>query len=402
MPSPKAQNLELLYEGSVKRVFQSPYKADRLLFEFTDDYSVFDWGKMPETIANKGLSLVALGAYFFEELSKKERWYALSNSSFLKKFDKAWLKARFDHPVWVSELSQSGVRSHFQDLLVASGQRIKYKQIGSMNQPVFMEVLKAEVERPVLHHVLEQSLYFYSQRKNVAAPRLIPLEVVFRFGMPAGSSLKCRLQKDPDYLRVLGLKKMPAEGAFFEHPVLEFYTKLEPKDRLLSVQEAVLLSGLNADQFERLTEFALDLALALYVIFAEKNIELWDGKFEFVLAASGLMLADSIGPDELRLIYKDCHLSKEIIRQIYRGGRWETSIKEAQELAKGRKGSDWKEICRNELKAEPEPLPPLFKAVVDKLYGALTNHVVGQEVFRDQPSLDGFVQSLPAAAPVKV
>ncbi len=401
MPSPKAQNIELLYEGSVKRVFQSPYKADRLLFEFTDDYSVFDWGKMPETIANKGLSLVALGAYFFEELSKPQRWSSLASSPHLKKFDKAWLKARFEHPVGI-ELCQSGAKSHFQDLLVPSGQRIKYKQIGSLNQPVYMEVLKAEVERPVLHHVLGHPLYFYSQRKNVAAPRLVPLEIVFRFGMPSGSSLKSRLERDPDYLRVLGLKEIPAEGALFEHPVLEFFTKLEPKDRLLSIQEASLMSGLNADQFEKLTEFTLCLALALYVIFAERNIELWDGKFEFVLAASGLMLADSIGPDELRLLYKDCHLSKEMIRQVYRGGRWETSIKQAQQLAKERNVTGWKEICRKELKAEPEPLSPLFKAVVDKLYGALTNHVTGHEVFRDQPSLEGFVQSLPAATPVKV
>ncbi len=401
VPSPKTQNLQLLYEGSVKHVFQSPYRADRLLFEYTDDYSVFDWGKMPDTIANKGISLVAIGAFFFEELARAERWSALSNSPHLKQFDKAWLKRRWEHQVFNS-LTQNGSKSHFQDLVLPNGQRIKYHQSGNFTGPVFMEVLKAEVDRPVAHQIMGQSLYFYPQRKNVAAPRLVPLEVVFRFGMPTGSSLKGRIEKDPDYVKVLGLSNTPEEGKLFEHPVIEFFTKLEPKDRLLTMQEAAHMSGLNADQFEKLCELALDLALALYVIFAERGIELWDGKFEFVLGAAGIMLADSIGPDELRLLYKGCHLSKELIRQVYRGGKWESAIKEAQQLAKSRKGADWKDVCRNELNCKPEPLPSVFKAVVDKLYGTLTNHIVGQEIFKDHPSLDGFIQALPTALPAQV
>ena len=120
-----------------------------------------------------------------------------------------------------------------------------------------------------------------------------------------------------------------------------------------------------------------------------------DGKFEFVATGSGVMLADSIGPDELRLVYKDCHLSKELIRQVYRGSSWENALKEAQQLAKGRAGASWKEICISELNARPEPLPLAFKAIVDKLYGALTNHIMGQEIFKDHPSLDGFIQALP-------
>lgn len=402
MPLPKTMNLQLIYEGSVKRVWQSPYRADRLLFEYTDDYSVFDWGKMPDTIANKGMALVTLGAFFFEELARPERWSAWQNSPHLKVFDKTWLKRRWEHSVYRDWLTADGSKSHFQDLVVPNGQRIRYHQTSNFTGPIFMEVLKAEVDRPVSHHVLGQTLYFYPQRKNVAAPRLIPLEVVFRFGMPAGSSLKARLEKDPDYLRVLGLKEMPEEGKLFEHPVIEFFTKLEPKDRLVTLQEAALMSGLNGEQFERLTEFALDLALALYVIFAERGIELWDGKFEFVLGASGLMLADSIGPDELRLIYKGCHLSKELIRMVYRGSKWENAIKEAQQLVKTRKDADWKQVCSSELKAEPERLPPHFKAVVDKLYGALANHMSGQEIFKDHPSLDGFIQALPTAMPVQV
>ena len=37
-------------------------------FVFTDDYSVFDWGKMPDQIPDKGASLCTMGAVNFELL----------------------------------------------------------------------------------------------------------------------------------------------------------------------------------------------------------------------------------------------------------------------------------------------------------------------------------------------
>ena len=73
--------LKLAYKGSVKNVFQSASEPDFLWFQFTDDYSVFDWGKMPDQIANKGKALALMGAYLFEELQKKSLWNALPGSA---------------------------------------------------------------------------------------------------------------------------------------------------------------------------------------------------------------------------------------------------------------------------------------------------------------------------------
>jgi phosphoribosylaminoimidazole-succinocarboxamide synthase len=205
------------------------------------------------------------------------------------------------------------------------------------------------------------------------------------------------------------LKSQPQEGDWLERPVIEFFTKLEPKDRLLSTQEAAHISGLNSFEFEYLTEMSFQAALALYVLFAEKGIELWDGKFEMIIdygahkesANAGksdggiLLLADSVGPDELRLIYKGVHLSKEMIRRIYRGTPWEESLKKAQLMAKGRGVGDWKGIALSELKSAPEHLAGEEKAAIDKLYGTLANHLIGEKVFENHPTLDQFVDELP-------
>ncbi len=60
------QTSELIYRGSVKDI----YKSDSdILFKFSDRYSIFDWGEMPDKIKNKGNSLAKMGSLFFEYLN---------------------------------------------------------------------------------------------------------------------------------------------------------------------------------------------------------------------------------------------------------------------------------------------------------------------------------------------
>ncbi len=395
MSTAEQKKLNLAYEGSVKRVWQCPWENDSLLFQFTDDYSVFDWGKMPDTIENKGRALAVFGAYFFELLEKASFWQELAAETPPANLDKEFLKKLKDSAAMKS-LQTDGLQSHYQGLVNEDGERLSLAKAASSAQTIYMQVRKAEVQRPQPFVVLGQNVFHYPQVNQSAKTRLIPLEVVFRFGMPQGSSLKERLQKNPSYAQTLGLNKTPAEGELFDRPVLEFYTKLEPRDRLLSVQEAILISGLEQEQFHDLVERAQLISLALFQTFAKRGIQLWDGKFEFVLHNDKVILADSIGPDELRLLYKESHLSKEMIRQVYRGSKWEKSLKEAQKLAAERCTLAWKEICAKELNAVPEPFSADIRELLNKLYGVIANRVSNEELFSDHPQLDEFVATAKA------
>ncbi|CAN5445109.1 phosphoribosylaminoimidazolesuccinocarboxamide synthase [soil metagenome] len=387
------QDLILAYDGSVKRVWRPEGDDGSYWFEFTDDYSVFDWGKMPDTIANKGKALVALGAFFFQHLADNKTWINLSESVHLSKFNQDWLNKRINQPLF-QRLTTHGARHHFQGLVGNDGKALSLEQIP--NNQAYMSVVKAEVQRPEPTSLLDQTVFYYSH-DITDARRLVPLEVVFRFGMPPGSSLKSRLEADPSYAQTLGLSSVPEYG-WFERPVLEFYTKLEPKDRLLSIQEALTISGLTPKRFEELSELAYATALAIYHHFAECGIELWDGKFEFLEDHKGLLLADSIGPDELRLVYSGHSLSKEMIRQFYRDSSWQKAISKAQKMALSQNRLDWQEICIKDLKEQPSQLSPQFKAVADKLYGVLANHTIGYDVFPQHPTLPQFVDSINVAA----
>lgn len=393
----KQSDINLIYEGSVKKVWQPEAEKDRLWFEYTDDYSVFDWGKMPDTIGQKGRALAIIGAHFFEKLADAEFWQSLPKAKELSRFRADWLESRWHHLTFANVLSRHGCQSHYKGLVSKAGKQISIADAAESDEQVYLSVLPVKVNRPEAFSILGQNVYHYPPIKDSAERRLVPLEVIFRFGMPAGSSLKKRLERNPDYARVLGLETIPAENEWFDRPVVELYTKLEDKDRLLSVQEALLISGLTPGQLEEMIEMSYGLALALFVLFAQSGIELWDGKFEFAIDKNGLMLVDSIGPDELRLIHKKVHLSKEMIRQVYRGSTWESAIAEAQKIASLEGRIDWKEICRTQLKQEPKTLPASFKAVIDKLYPVLANSIVGKQVFAKQPTLEEFVRSVDTA-----
>jgi phosphoribosylaminoimidazole-succinocarboxamide synthase len=387
----QADKLKLNYTGSVKNVWRAEADPKHLWFEFTDDYSVFDWGKMPDQIENKGRALALMGKYFFELLAKAESWRALPQSPHLKKFEQDFLAERFESETFkgINGLSRKGLSSHF----------IALEEVGPR---LLMKVEGARVVHPQKAVIDAQTIYFYSSDQNIRSEKgmtLIPLEVVFRFGMSKGSSLLERLEKDSNYFKTLGLSHPPKPNEWFERPIVEFFTKLEPKDRHLSYQEAALMANLTKEEFAELVELTLLIALFLHDRFLRAGLELWDGKFEYLLQADGqghtkIVLADSIGPDELRLLYQGKQLSKELIRQYYTNTPWLSALRKAQEEARLNAKLDWKKVCIEKYGAQPEKLSAPFKTQVDNLYATLVNHLTESEMIKDAPPLEQFIARL--------
>ena len=67
------EKTQLLFEGSVKNVLKVPQTGD-FIFEFSDRFSVFDWGAMPDTLDGKGVALASMANFFFEYLGDKKSW----------------------------------------------------------------------------------------------------------------------------------------------------------------------------------------------------------------------------------------------------------------------------------------------------------------------------------------
>ena len=68
---------------------------------------------------------------------------------------------------------------------------------------------------------------------------LVPLEVIFRNSLPAGSSVFKRIDKGQLDWQSLGLSEKPQPGQKLEKPLIDMSTKLEETDRYLSREEAI-------------------------------------------------------------------------------------------------------------------------------------------------------------------
>lgn len=313
----------LIYQGSVKDLYA---EGDELVFAYSDRYSVYDWGEMPDAIPHKGAALASLTASFFEYLQAQ------------------------------------GVASHY--LRQTAADRVAVRPVQVLRPP------------------WQGDHYDYSA--YAARPRhtLVPLEVIFRRRLALGNSLQRRLAADPAYLQDLGLSAPPTPDAVFDPPLIELSTKLENTDRYLKRSELAALDLLSDAELAGLQQQTRHIADRLHALLEPLGIALWDGKVEFAWAGGAwprreLLLVDSVGPDELRLTYQGLPLSKEFLRQIHAGTPWLRAVEQAKALAQERQLRDWKSICINELGQQPRPLSAPQLAVASLLYQALANAVAG-------------------------
>jgi len=360
----------LLYRGSVKDLY-SCAEPGLCLFRYSDRYSIFDWGEMPDLIPGKGDALASMARDFFALLGQPDHWRTWQLPE--------WLAKDFRNDVTTREawrdLKARGVLHH----AVLSDATDREDSSTTSRDMIVKKVEVPEV--PAVHHgnTIHYDYYFY---ENKPENSLVPLEFICRFGCPEGSSLLKRIKNNPGLIHDLGLHEDPKEGTFFDRPVFELSTKLEPTDRLLTYDEAKKLAGLNQSEWDYVTTQTLLVAVRLYEIFERMGLKLWDGKVEWAFGrynpASGhrdFILVDSIGPDELRLTYDNVQVSKEVLRQHYAGTAWLKATEEAKQLAKQRGQEDWQSICANELHQTPAKLDPHYKDLVSKMYQALAHDV---------------------------
>lgn len=372
--NPILKGARLVYRGSVKNVYElkppTPKRAGVAVFEFTDDYSVFDYGKMPDKIDGKGQSLALMTASIFEQIENPKTWRELYEVALWDAFDDSQFKEEIKNSKALKRLKREGLRTHYLGMVSEDG---KLKALKDLKKFTNLVAIKSvNVVHPKKVRVANAYGWNYSGLLQYQC-RLIPLECIFRFGAPKGSSFFER-SKNKDYLKALGLSDEPTEGSWFSRPIVEFSTKLEPADRVVDYEFALNISGLG-DRFVEIYELTILGALWLKYRFAKANIELWDGKFEFALIGNELVLVDAITPDELRLTFEGVQMSKEPIRQYYKVHQpdFVSAMKEAKKLSTTDSRA-LKDIVAD-LGHPPVSLNAHFKETVSYMYRALAYQV---------------------------
>jgi phosphoribosylaminoimidazole-succinocarboxamide synthase len=316
----------------------TPDAVGRGRFAFTDDYSVFDWGKMPDPIPGKGASLCAMGAANFELLEGE------------------------------------GVPTHYRGV-VSDGEIVELDE--ATDPPREMAIDLSRV--PDLPH--EGRTYDYDAFHAEAGENyVVPLEIVFRNTVPVGSSLRGRAEPG-DF--GLGFDDWPEEPVDLPEPVIEFSTKFEESDRYLSRDEADRIAG--AADIDELEETARAVNRLVTERAEEAGLKHEDGKIECIYVHGEVRVADVVGTfDENRFSYDGQQVSKEVVRQYHKREQpeWVAAVDEAKARAKAEDVADWRELCER----DPEPLPEHVVEAMSDLYCGGANAYLGRDLF-DAPSL---------------
>jgi len=315
-------------------------------FIFSDRYSVFDWGEMPDHIPHKGEALCLIGAYLFEQASGK------------------------------------GIRTHYGGV-VADDRVLLTSELEKPSNTMEIRLVR------VIHPKFNNGKYDYSGFTPKLKNFLIPLEVIYRNGLPEGSSIFKRLENRETSLEELGLDHYPKPGERLRIPIFDASTKLEGKDRYASWNEAKSIAGLEDKDVWEIRGTLLDIDNLITEISGKAGLTNEDGKIELAYDSYGkLILVDVIGTlDECRFTYNGINVSKEIARQFYKKTEWYKDLQEAKKIAEEKGILDWKNLC----KSKPINLDPELKKIIEWMYTSTANAFLEREIF-DSPKLEEVVE----------
>ncbi|MFC9249962.1 phosphoribosylaminoimidazolesuccinocarboxamide synthase [Amycolatopsis thailandensis] len=226
------------------------------IFDYTDHYTVFHYGRMPDTLPGKGEATCRMAAATF------------------------------------AMLEAARVRTHFRRVLPPT--RIEFD----------LALVPRATDGPPT-----------APNGNY----LLPVQVIVRTELPQGSSVHRRLATGETTLAQLGLAAIPDPGEPLREPIVEYATTRTPVNRFLDPADAQRLTGLDTARFGLLRRTALTVTRLLARHARDRGITYADGKLEFLLDSDGgLVLADSPGtPDESRLLAAGVHCGKQLLRNWY-------------------------------------------------------------------------------------
>jgi phosphoribosylaminoimidazole-succinocarboxamide synthase len=321
-------------------------------FHFSDRYSVFDWGEMPDHIEGKGAALCLMGAFCFERLEDK------------------------------------GVKTHYKGLVTENGETVKVKELSHPSST--MEVCLVNVHKPQTNTVKGKITHDYSVYTTNLKNCLIPLEIIYRNGLPEGSSVFKRLKQGKVTLNDLGLDHYPTPGENLDKPIFDVSTKLEETDRYVTWREAQKIASLTDEELAEIKALLQKADETITEIASKAGLRNEDGKIE--LAFDGerkLMVVDVIGTlDECRFTYNGVNVSKEVARQFYKKSLWYTHVEEAKKNAEARGVKEWKTLC----KSQPPKLNSELKTIIGEMYMSAANEFTGRKLF-DSPRLAEVIKS---------
>ena len=340
---PTSALTEPFYEGSVQRLFAVPEDDAGMVTQTTSRGSVFDVGALFEISGNdvnRGLFRHVL----YSTMSDPKVWQKVKAAIEVD----AELEADYKQDLLtgiLEEACEKGMKTHHEGMLDAVSGEVVRGEVPA-NPSAYNVVRKYQILQPTRSEFLGAHLFDYSQFPHEDG-FVVPLEYIVRFGITSASSVYRKYQAMDEKSRQafeheLGATRPLEAWQYLEKPIGDFTSKFEPEDRMVSKQEALVMSGLSGQQFVDSGKLAILGAWAVRQLVEEIGLLMWDIKWEFAKDGDDLVFVDTIDTDSFRAtMFLDFegeryvnHYNKQAMRDYFTllHSDWIADVKAAKEL----------------------------------------------------------------------
>lgn len=345
---PKVSLKELgqpIYVGSVQKLYAVPNREDLMVCETTNAGSVFDVGSIFD-IPGSDVARATFRHALYTRMSKPETWVKVRDA-ILKAPD---ADAAFREDIQrgpLEKMLKEGARTHHLGMIDSESGEIV--GAGAPAHPsCFNVVRRFPALKPVQKPFLGSFVYDYAMFYQ-ASTYVIALEYIVRFGITSGSSVLRKYNALSEnerraYEMELGLTQPMQSWQTLSRPIYDLTSKHEPEDRNVTKQEALLMSGLEAEAFLATIKLSILGAWAVRQLVEEIGLLMWDIKWEFAVEDGDFYFVDTIDTDSFRatsFLEVDgrklvIHFNKQAMRDYYKivHADWMAGVNEAKSEAK--------------------------------------------------------------------
>ncbi len=342
MKIPSSALSDPFYVGSVQRLFAVPGDDSVMVTQTTAKGSVFDVGAFFE-IEGQDVNRALFRHALYSGMDDPEMWKRVRSAiEAAPELEESYRRELLSGAL--ESCCERGARTHHEGMLDAVTGEVVRGGVPE-NPSAYNVVRKYQILKPVRAEFLGAHLFDYSQFSQEDG-FVVPLEYIVRFGITSASSVyKKYLGMDGKsreaFERELGVSKPLEAWQYLEKPVGDFTSKFEPEDRMVSKQEALVMSGLTGDQFVDSGKMAILGAWAVRQLVEEIGLLMWDIKWEFAKDGDDLVFVDTIDTDSFRgTMFLDFegdrfvnHYNKQAMRDYFTllHGGWIEDVKAAKE-----------------------------------------------------------------------
>ncbi|MCF6313844.1 MAG: hypothetical protein L3J39_15470 [Verrucomicrobiales bacterium] len=292
---------EPFYIGSVQKLYGVDSDDSVMVTQTTNQGSVFDVGALFE-IPGSDVARAVFRHVLYSEMAKPELWKeVLDGIRATEDLDDVYRDELLTGAM--EDVCERGARTHHEGMIDALSGEICHRGLPE-NPSAYNVVRKYQILKPEEIQFLGAHLYDYAKFPHEDG-FVIPLEYIVRFGITSGSSvyrkyLKMDAAARQSFERELGVNEALEAWKMLQRPVSDCTSKFEPEDRMVSKQEALVMSGLAGDMWVKSGKMAVLGACFVRHLLDKIGLCLWDIKWEFAKDGEDVVFVDTIDTDSFR------------------------------------------------------------------------------------------------------